>query len=144
MKHSLLQTLIYIRMDLIKAAKQGKTVPYKRLMKKYGIVRGNTYGQGIGWVVGHVSEYEHQHGRPLLSAIVVRSNSVSKLCPQGHPGTGFLRLDGIRPRFQRDSRSTGPLTKAEQAYIHSEQQRVWNYWKRHKVSSKPLKDLLNR
>ena len=77
----LLQTLIYLRGDLLKAAKRGKTIPYKTLMRQYKISRGTPNGLGIGWLIGYVSEYESEHGRPLLSAIVVRSKSETKYCP---------------------------------------------------------------
>lgn len=39
--------------------------------------------KGIGRALGHVSFYEHHHGRPLLSALVV-------LAATGDPGDGFV------------------------------------------------------
>lgn len=39
--------------------------------------------KGIGQALGHVSVYEHRHGRPLLSALVVAAAT-------GDPGSGFV------------------------------------------------------
>jgi hypothetical protein len=39
--------------------------------------------KGIGQALGHVSLYEYRHGRPLLSALVIRAG-------EGHPGPGFV------------------------------------------------------
>jgi hypothetical protein len=144
MKYSLLQTLIYLRLHLIKSAQLGRTVPYGHLMKKYGILRGTRYGQGIGWMVGYVSEYENEHRRPLLSAIVIHSKKPSQSLPHGEPGTGFLRIDGIPSSLQRTGRDDRPLNAKEKAFIVKEQHRVWSYWKGHRRPSLPPSDLLNR
>lgn len=45
--------------------------------------------QGIGTALGHISVYEAQHHRPLLSALVVLSGI-------GHPGDGFADALGRR------------------------------------------------
>jgi hypothetical protein len=39
----------------------------------------------IGEILGEISTYEHDHGRPMLSAIVV-------LAGIGYPGEGFYNL----------------------------------------------------
>lgn len=41
--------------------------------------------KGIGQILAEVSSYEYAHGRPLLSALVVRKDS-------GRPGKGFTEL----------------------------------------------------
>jgi len=41
--------------------------------------------RGIGTAIGHVSVYEHQYGRPLLSALVVHAGTM-------HAGDGFAQL----------------------------------------------------
>jgi hypothetical protein len=41
--------------------------------------------RGIGGVLGHISTYEHEHGRPLLSALVVRKMTM-------RAGEGFADL----------------------------------------------------
>jgi hypothetical protein len=95
-------------------------------------------------MIGYVSEYEYEHGRPLLSAIVVRSGNASRQLPYGHPGKGFLRIDGIPPSLQRSSRDQRPLNNAEKAFILKEQHKVWTYWKRHKIPRRATSDLLNK
>ncbi|HWE88622.1 MAG TPA: hypothetical protein VG317_04065 [Pseudonocardiaceae bacterium] len=40
---------------------------------------------GFNIALGHVSEYEHQHGRPLLSSLVVAKS-------ENQPGKGFAPL----------------------------------------------------
>jgi hypothetical protein len=103
-------------------------------MKEFQIPRGGRKPEsGIGWIVGEISGCEHAKGRPLLSAIVVRADSKTKVCLQGHPGGGFFGLD-IIPAHLRRSPSTYSnlaLTSDEQRFIEEEQERVWNYWKTH-------------
>ncbi len=41
--------------------------------------------KGIGQILGQVSSYEHAHGRPMLSALVVQAASK-------RPGKGFVEL----------------------------------------------------
>lgn len=38
--------------------------------------------RGLNIALGHISRYEHEHGRPLLSSLVVNQDS-------GEPGSGF-------------------------------------------------------
>ena len=52
--------------------------------------------QGVGKLLNRISAYEHQRGRPLLSALVVQVGT-------HHPGDGFVRL----------ARSLGQKTPAE-------------------------------
>ena len=144
MQYGLVQTLINLRGDMIRAAKKGQTITYKSLMKKHGVPRGNRYGTGIGWLVGHVSEYEHKNGRPLLSSIVVKSGSTSKSCPKGHPGWGFFRIDGIPPNLGRSTHDDRALSQREKAFVFKTQQKVWAYWRRHSPPRRPLIDFLNR
>ena len=143
MKNYLLQTLIYLRGDLIKTAKKRETIPYKTLMKRYEISRGTANGLGIGWLVGYVSEYESEHGRPLISAIVVRRGSQTKLFPKGHPGSGFMQIDCIPKAMRRKTRKDRPLTPKEQRFIVQCQNDVWNYWAPKKLSNRSLTDFLN-
>jgi len=122
-----------VRAKLIEIARKRKTITYGELMRKFGIPRGHRKpGIGIGSVVGQISEYEHSKGRPLLSVIVVRADSKTKKCPQGHPGGGFLGLDGVPLHLRRSPGAfSDPLTIKEQEFIKEEQQRVWDYWKAH-------------
>jgi hypothetical protein len=144
MNNYLLQTLIFLRGDLIKTAKQGKTIPYKTLMKRHKIPRGTPNGLGIGWLIGYVSEYESEHGRPLLSAIVVRSRSQSILYPKGLPAPGFLRIDNISGIKKRSAGNTRAFTPKERKFIFQCQLDVWKYWRGRKLTGRPLADFLDR
>lgn len=125
MTNYLLQTLIYLRGELIKVAKQGKTVPYEKLMKRFKIPRGTRNGLGIGWLIGYVSEYESEHGRPLLSAIVIRKGSQNRLYPKGLPSPGFLRIDSLPKGKRRSASNTSALKSKERKFIFQCQQSVW-------------------
>ena len=130
---------------MIRAAKQKRTLPYKTLMKRYKIPRGTRNGLGIGWLIGYISEYEYEHGRPLLSAIVVKSGSKTKLCPKGHPGPGFMRVDAVPYNLKRRSANdTKPLKANEQKFIHKMQQAVWKCWARRTFPKRSLNDFLNK
>lgn len=144
MTNCLLQTLIFLRGDLIRAAKQGKTIPYKRLMKRYKIPRGTPNGLGIGWLIGYVSEYESEHKRPLLSAIVVSSSRREKLYPKGLPSPGFLRIDSIVGIKKRRAGNSKTLDAKEKQFLFQCQKKVWNYWKMKKLPTRSLRDFLNR
>lgn len=144
MNNYLLQMLIFLRGDLIRTARQRKTVPYKTLMRRYKIPRGTPNGLGIGWLIGYVSEYESEHGRPLLSAIVIRSGSQRKHYPKGLPSPGFLRIDSISGIKKRSATNTRAFTQTEKKFIFQCQQDVWKYWSRRKLKKKSLVDFLNR
>jgi hypothetical protein len=144
MHNYLLQTLIFLRGDLIKVARQGKTVTYKQLMSRYKIPRGTPNGLGIGWLIGYISEYESEHKRPFLSSIVVRSRQRDRLYPKGLPGPGFLRIDSIKGIKKRSARSTHALTPKEKKFIFQCQEDTWKYWGHRKLSTKSLSDFLNK
>lgn len=69
----------------------------------------------IGEILGEISTYEHHHGRPMLSAIVV-------LAGVGHPGEGFYNL----------ARSLGLHHKrselADMEFFVQEVKKVHTYW----------------
>ena len=144
MNNYLLQTLIFLRGDLIKTAKQGKTIQYKQLMRRYKIPRGTPNGLGIGWLIGYVSEYESEHGRPLLSSIVVSSGRRDKLYPKGFPSPGFLRIDSISGIKKRKAGDNRVLSPNEKLFISQCQMVAWNYWRRKKLPKRSLMDFLNR
>lgn len=125
-----------VRRELIEIARAGKKITYGVLMKKFRIPRGNPKpGIGIGSVVGEMSEFEDRNSRPLISAIVVRSNSASKTCPpQGHPGGGFFGIPSlaIPARLKRDaSRQADPnLSQEDLEFVREMQESVWRFWQR--------------
>jgi|MudIll2142460700_1097286.scaffolds.fasta_scaffold156659_3 hypothetical protein len=123
-----------VRRRLIKAAKSGNTITYGSLMKEFHISRGG--GQkSIGHVVGSISEYEDQNGRPLISAIVVRSGSESRICPKGQTGGGFFSIptSNIPANLRRQASDMGnpTLTPEEKDFLWKQQNKVWAYWKTH-------------
>lgn len=125
-----------VRRKLIKVAKNGKTVTYGELMKEFNVPRGHRIpGIGIGYVVGTISEYEDSKGRPLISAIVVRSGSANRFCPHGSPGGGFFGIPTptIPPELKRpeSKRSNPVLTDDELRFVRSVQDKVWKYWQTH-------------
>jgi hypothetical protein len=125
-----------VRRKLIQVAKDGMTITYGQLMKEFHIPRGHpTPGVGIGYVVGTISEYEDSKGRPLLSAIVVRSGSASRICPKGSTGGGFFGIPTptIPSELKRtESRISDPvLSDSELRFLRSEQEKAWKYWATH-------------
>jgi len=117
-----------VREKLIEVARKGETITYGDLMKSFGISR-----RYIGAVVGEISGHEYSKGRPLMSAIVVRSNSSTSTCPKGVPGGGFFGLSGVPSRLRRPESAYGDsrLTELEQQFARWQQEEVWKYWRTH-------------
>lgn len=122
-----------VRKRLIQAAKSGNTITYGELMKEFHISRGGP--KSIGHVVGSISEFEDQHGRPLISAIVIRANSASRMCPKGQTGGGFFSIPSptIPPSLRRPLADIviPTLTPDEKAFLWKQQNTVWAYWRNH-------------
>lgn len=80
-----------VRRYLIELArnKTNPTVNYQKLADDCGLGLKMSDGQHvrneIGRILGEISEYEHENGRPLLSALVIRLND-------GEEGDGFYKL----------------------------------------------------
>jgi len=70
---------------------------------------------GIGTALGHISVYEAQHHRPLLSALVVLSG-------EGHPGDGFA--DDLGRRILGLAIPVG----GERAFWLEQVQKVVSFW----------------
>ena len=68
--------------------------------------------QVIGQLLGEISSFEHEHGRPLLSAIVVSMQEYS-------PGKGFFGLARELGLFNHNN---------EDDYWVEERDKVWDYW----------------
>lgn len=69
----------------------------------------------IGNMLGRISHYENQHGRPMLSAIVAGKN-------QSTPSGGFLIT----------AKELGRDTKDKDKCWYDEMNRVYDYWYKHK------------
>lgn len=62
------------------------TITYQEVGDLIGLDMANpAHRNEIAAILGEISSYEHQHGRPLLSAVVV-------LAETGWPGQGFFDL----------------------------------------------------
>lgn len=111
-----------VRKKLIEVAERGEnnTITYKELMDKFGIPRGNPNREkSIGGVLGKISEYEVSEGRPMLSAIAIKT------------GTGTKRIgDGFFPLARKLERLKSEDRKGEQAFLDSEQKKVWKQYKK--------------
>ena len=70
---------------LIQAAHFRGKVQYMQVAKILHITQpGNYMGREVGQVLGEISRNEVEHGRPMLSAIVIGTNGV--------PGEGFQKF----------------------------------------------------
>ena len=70
----------------------------------------------IGEILGEISTYEHKHGRPMLSAIVV-------LAGVGYPGEGFFNL----ARHLELHHGHGEF--ADMEFFVQEVKKVHSYWR---------------
>jgi hypothetical protein len=69
--------------------------------------------RGIGKLLGHISAYEHENGRPLLSALVVQSGTYQ-------PGNGFAGI-GRELGYQIQSGQ-------ERAFWRNQVEEIVRYW----------------
>jgi hypothetical protein len=69
----------------------------------------------MGELLGEISTYEHEHGRPMLSAVVVLAES-------GSPGKGFYNL----ARYLELHHGQGEL--ADMEFFANELKQVYQYW----------------
>jgi len=115
-------TLIFneVYCELLNAARDGKTINYKPVAHIMGLALGKPMGHHwaneTGKMLGEISEYECEHGRPMLSAVVV--NKTTK-----KPGPGFSHL--ARELGKLDSSSPD----AENGFWETELQKVYNTWR---------------
>jgi len=79
-----------VRKFLINKAHNGKTATYKEVAKILNLNTENIADRNrLGDEIGDISAYEYEHGRPLLSAIVIYSNINSST---EYHGDGFYSL----------------------------------------------------
>ena len=96
-----------IRDRLIEVAQAGEVIFYRDL----GIGRG----KAAGVILGEISDYEWNQGRPLLTAIVANK-------AKGMPSPGFWGLAAIPPNLTERQR---PIIWAREVM------KVINYWQSH-------------
>jgi hypothetical protein len=72
----------------------------------------------MGDLLGEISTYEHEHGRPMLSAVVVLSGI-------GYPGEGFYNLARYLGIYH------GHDEFADMEFFVQEVKKVHQYWQTH-------------
>jgi hypothetical protein len=83
--------------ELIRAARYSGTTTYQALAQIMDLpLSGSWMGTATGNMLREISRNEHQHGRPMLSAVVVGVSGV--------PGQGFYGLAEERGRFKGGSK----------------------------------------
>jgi len=116
-----------VRRELLRAARNHRTVTYGFLMRKFRLSRGASGGKGVVGVVGEVDRREARRGAPGFAAIVVRKDTGYHT---GYPGGGFFCWDGVPPSLRRAKRegSNPRLSEAEKRYVRELQEEVWSYY----------------
>ena len=103
--------------ELIQAARYGGTTTYQALAEMMGLpLSGSWMGTATGNMLCEISRNEHQHGRPMLSAVVVGVSGV--------PGQGFYVLAQELGRFEGGSKED------QLRFWEEEKQAVYDEWKR--------------
>jgi hypothetical protein len=104
---------VLIYTELITAAKYRGTVTYQEIAQIMGLpLSGNHMSREVGWILGEISAYELENGRPMLSAIAVGVN--------GKPGQGYFEWARKLGRW---------TTEDEWAFWESECKAVYETWK---------------
>lgn len=76
-----------IRKILIDVASKGSTITYTNLCSRAGLeldMHNRKHASLLGDMIGDISIYEVEHGRPMLSSVVLNK--------KGGEGNGFFRL----------------------------------------------------
>jgi hypothetical protein len=109
-----------LRRDMIAVAKSPRGVIfYSDLGRHHGIEGDDEYNfNKLANEIGTVSEYEHEHGRPLLSVVVVRKDTVE-------PGLGFFKLAKALGIMKFTWKSETNRLK----FYAEEHRRVTQYWR---------------
>lgn len=78
-----------VRTHLVEIARNGKTITYQELSDqcKLGLImRESEYARAeIGRILGEISVFEHNNGRPLISSLVISKGD-------NYQGDGFYKL----------------------------------------------------
>jgi len=98
---------------LIRTAQKRRTIYYEDVANIMELpTRGDYMAREAGQILGEISEWEHNEGRPLLSAVVTRQD-------MGMPGVGFFKLARQLGKFQGQD---------EPNFWRNELQDVYNIW----------------
>ncbi len=112
-----------MRKELLRAAKEGRTVTYGHLMKKFELLRGGPGEESVVGVLSEIDTQEYSNGAPGFAAIVVRKDT-------GFPGGGFFCWDDLPKNIkrQKDQSQSPRLSEAEKRYIRAQQEKIWAYY----------------
>ncbi len=102
---------------LREVARTHRLITYGEVAEVIGLDWQKNFGKcrQIPRVLEKICTTENEHGRPMLSAVVVRKDA-------GIPGAGFFVVASDLKRFR------GTDTKS---FWQSERDRVWDYWSSH-------------
>jgi len=107
--------------ELVNAARHKETINYTPIAEIMGLAKGKPLGMFFatrtGEMLGEICRYENKHCRPMLSAVVVRTDTKK-------PGPGFFVL--ARELINRDLSSQDD----ENAFWEQELEKVYNTWNR--------------
>jgi hypothetical protein len=104
---------------LVEEARQEGIITYQEIAKIPGLNMENPdHRNRLAWILGEISTYEHDHGRPLLSVIVVLSDS-------RQPSYGFYTLARELGLYH------GHTDIDEVEYFAKELKKVHEFWGKH-------------
>lgn len=113
-----------VRQILIDVATQKTTITYTDLLRKAGIdwdMSNPYYRSELGHLLGAISAFEHQNGRPLLSSVAVIKGS-------NLPSEGFYKLAG--------ELGIGDWRKLKSEFWGvKEMQRTFDFWSKNKSNN---------
>jgi hypothetical protein len=106
-----------IYLYLQQVAQEQRTVPYIEIAQMAGLNMSRDEDRGrLGYILGDISTYEHEHGRPMLSVVTVFSN-------EGYPSEGFFKLARELGRYR------GKNQMDELEFFAKELKAAHTYWK---------------
>ena len=101
---------------LISVARKRRVLRYNEIAPLAGLDMKKTADRNeIGRILGIISTFEHQHHRPLLSAVVIHSSD-------NIPGKGFFELAMNLNLYDG---------RGDFMFFHNELCKVHNYWSHH-------------
>jgi len=113
---------------LIQTARRKHLITYYDLSQKINLPYNEWFPLKIGTIVGSCSCYENREGRPLISSIVVNSET-------NCPGNGYWGLPGIPPNLKCSSISPSFIDRTiwspeQMVFWANEVNKVFDYWER--------------
>lgn len=107
-----------IRGRLIEVARAQALIPYGEIAPMAGLDMGNPdHRRQLGTILGRISSYEHEQGRPMLSAVVVHRGG-------SEPGNGFFECATDLGLFG------GRTAEQKMEFFARELRRLYDHWSR--------------